>query len=326
MSTRSAQVVAAGLAVLLILLVGAVIFLLLSRPQPAVVTRSPAVSPTAVAGFTPSPLLTASPGFIPFVSPLMSPGPSASPSPTLPPTPSPSPTAQPTPTPSPTPAPTVHPTSTQRELRILRLGLDSREAEGAIERYLIFHTDGQSLISARLSDVTGRVRMCLWQGNLVEERECRTLRNGRLELPNFGDGQQAWTLTMIGAEADVSPTVDLTLRFNADAPAVTMDSFRFQGTAIENYNGVVAGVDTVNGGDLRIDGSFDDGQGGSYPHLLLIERLNDGEVLLDQSGEPATSFQASESVAEGRSFRVTLSNENEVEELAVFLRATLSWP
>lgn len=208
------------------------------------------------------------------------------------------------------------------------MGLDSRDAEGAIERYVTFHVDGQSLVSARLSGVSaGRVRICLWQDTLVEERECRTVRNGRVQVPTFETGQTTWTLTMIGAETGVSPTANLTLSFNANSPSATVDRFRFQGTSIENYNGIVAEVDARDGGELRIDGAFDDGQGGSYPYRLAIERLGEnGGFVYDQTNEPTTNFALTQSVSGGRTYRTTILNPNDLEDLAVFLRATLTWP
>src|SRR5688572_756750 len=151
MSNRSAQILAATLAFLLIVLVGATIFILLSRPaEPG---PTPTATPSGAASFTPTvgpsssasvlPTPSASVTATPVVLPTDTPGPTVEP--TITPTPSPSPTPSPAPTPSPTLPP---PTSPDREVTIVDFGLDRRTDADAVQRTVSFTVDGPSLISA----------------------------------------------------------------------------------------------------------------------------------------------------------------------------------
>jgi hypothetical protein len=167
--------------------------------------------------------------------------------------------------------------------------------------------------------------MCLWQGNLVEQRECRTARNGRLDHVVLDAGQTSWTVSLIGFDEITSPTVDFTLDFNATAPLVTFENLRFQGIPIENYNGITVEVDAPADGNLQIDGRFDVNQ--EHFYRIFIEPLGDGgEPVADVTGGPANAFRLSQPVTQG-SFRITVSNPNEAPEaLPVFLEAKFSWP
>jgi hypothetical protein len=205
------------------------------------------------------------------------------------------------------------------------MGLDDRNVEGASERFVTFAVDGQSLIGARLSNVSaGHVRMCLWQGDLVTDKTCRTVHNGGIQLPVFDTGQTPWTLTLLGTDAGITPTADLTLDFNANAPSVTLDSFRFNGTDTPSYNGFVAEIDAQSGGDFHLDASFG---GGAFMSHLVIERLGSaGGVVYDQTNASVPDFGATQHVSNGHSYRVTLSNPDANEIVPVFVKTTLTWP
>ena len=349
MNTRSAQVLAATLAFLLIVLVGALIFILLSRPAPSP-RPSPSTSPTTVAIVTGSPLSTLSPSLFPSTSagaspteiptislepfPTPSPTPTAEITPEITPevtpaiTPSPTPTIAITPSPTPTitlqPTPTAPPipTSPGRRIRLQGMGLDARNEIG-IERYLIFGVDGPSLIRAQISSATGRVRMCLWQGNEVEDRVCRSMGNGVLEQPVFDAGSTSWTLTLISANGTTTPTLDLALDFNAISPSVDLENFRFQGTPVPFYNGMDVVIDALADGSLDIMGVFDPGQTHSYRVEIY---LTGGENIYDAGGE-AHSFTVNQAVTAATSYNVIVTNPNEeAEPTAVFIRVTFNWP
>lgn len=345
MNARSAQLVAAALAFLLIVLIGAVTFILLSRPNQA--PRATA-SPTTVAAVTFTPLptfvfptLATSPSFgptdFPTASPLPFDTPTALVTPEITPEVTPEVTPEITPVPptevptpmvfvSPTPTATILPTSTARQIRVRRLGLDSRDPEAGIERYVLFNVDGPSLISAQLSDATGRSRVCLWQGNLVEQRQCMSMRNGRLEHAVFDAGQTSWTLSLIGIDAETSPTIDLTLDFNATSPLVTFENLRFQGIPIENYNGITAEVDAPQAGQLNITGTFDVGELHAY-RVVVTELVPPEGVVSDQTGPPTNQFVVAVDEDVPASWSVTISNPNaSAETLPVFLEAKFSWP
>jgi hypothetical protein len=344
---QTARYVAAGLGVALIVLVGGVIFVLLTRPSQG---PSASASPTTVALASPS----ASPSFtlLPTISPVLTPSPIASPTLTLPPpitpeitpvitpvitpeitpvitpevTPVVTPTVPPTPTTTPiiTPAPTPTsppvPTSPDRELRLSNVGLDARNDRG-IERKILFGVDGPSLIRAELSNSSAQAKVCLWQGNNVQGRQCQDIRNGVLEHPVFNDGSTKWTLTLISASTTGAATVDLALDFNATAPSATLADFRFQGTPTPAYNGYNAAVEAGGTGNLTVDGGFDPGEQHSYH--VVVQVAGRGAVV-DQTGT-GNSFSFTAEVTSDVLVSVTNPNASS-EPLPVFLHSTLSWP
>ena len=125
---------------------------------------------------------------------------------------------------------------------------------------------------------------------------------------------------MIGANNNISPYVTLVLDFNADAPSVRFDNLRFQGMLMQNYNGLTASVDTQAGGSIAIDGTFD-------PVAPQGYRVTIDPSGFDESGGSTTSFSVSQPVDAGTSYHITIENPSTaVEQSAVFLSATISWP
>jgi hypothetical protein len=340
MNSRSAQVVAALLAFLLIVFIGATIFILLSRPT----TNRPTPSPTGTSVAVISPSGSALPSPSASASPTLTPGLSATPSlpptvpPTVPPTDTPSleptitvpPTPSPSPSPTPTPSPTLPPpTSPQREFRLSDVGLDRRSESSPVQRTVAFVVDGPSLITAELSNVSaGRVRMCLGRNAIDPQNDCQNMRNGSISRAVFDSGESDWRVTLIGVSADVSPFVTLTLSFNATIANVHLDSFRFNGTTDAHYNGFIARLAAVDSGDLSIQATFDDGHDNPYQYTLVLTRLSDNAVD-DRSGGPSGSLNESFPVTTGETYRVELSEPEEFAgggAFAVFVDATLTWP
>lgn len=329
MSETTLRVVIGGLAVAFVVIVAAAITVLLSQPGPGRASPSPSLSaapsPPASASPTPTPTPTVAPSSLtpPPVSPTEPPA-------TPPPTASPTPTLEPAPTAGPTEAPSIVPTGPQREMRIVGLGLDGPGPETPVRRLVTFVVDGPSEIAATLSDVTaGQVEMCLWLGDAdnVLEQECQTSGGGQLVRSIVAPGQTTWTVSLIGATAGTSPSVSLAIAFNALVPGVTLDLLRFQGTDIENYNGLTAEIPMTAAGQLDLAASFDDGAGGLYPYRLVVERLGDqGGVVHNSTGGPTDSIELSQTVSAGRTYRLTLENTQQQAGQQVFLRATLTWP
>lgn len=331
MNARSAQLLAAGLGFVLIVLVGAVIFILLSRPAPRVSPGpSPVanVSPSASAfpnfSFSPFPTISQVPTSSPSIpvtlppTPIVTLPPPTLPPPTLPPTPS------PTPTPSPSPTAPPVPTAADREIRVLDLGLDARNLIGGVERFLLFTTDGPSVVRAEISDATARSRMCLWQGTDVAARRCDTLRNGSIEWPIFESGSVSWTLSLIGANETSTPIVDLSLHFNANAASVTFQNLLFNGPSAPAYNGLTWAIDTLSQGAIGITGTFDPPQQQSY-HVLIME-AGVGEVR-NETVDDVESFTVTQDVTAQTSYLLSVTNPNEHEGLTpLFLHLTTAWP
>jgi len=59
-----------------------------------------------------------------------------------------------------------------------RRRLDQSAVTGSVPRIATFNVDGQSDVSARVSASTGPVRMCIWTEAVDDQRECHTVHNG----------------------------------------------------------------------------------------------------------------------------------------------------
>jgi hypothetical protein len=325
MSDTTWRVVVGVLAVALVAVGGILIAVLIGQGGP-----TPTASPSVAVSISPSPSVSLSP------SPTLSPPPTASPTvipttgePTTPPPAT--PTQTPPPTAAPTAAPTLAPGGPVRQIQIIGLGLDAEDVpEGAVERLISFQVDGPAQIVVRVSDVTaGRARTCLWLGTALnkQDEECRGLRNGQLERTITEPGQTTWSVSLIGRGAQISPSANVALSFNAQAAAIIFDGFRFQGTGAENYNGITAEFPVLAAGEAHIIFEIDDGEDGQYAYSLVIERLGpDGGVVHESGGLPVDNDEAAQSVSAGRSYRLTLSNSEEFVDQQVFVRGTLSWP
>jgi len=216
------------------------------------------------------------------------------------------------------------PTSPGRQFRVDDLGLDGRNPEVGVERYVEFQVDGPSLIRVTLSDTTGRSCVRLWRGDEIPETCTARLRNGTTEQPVFDAGQTSWTVSLIGVEQALGPVVDLTVDFNAIAPQVRVENLRFQGQPAPNYSGIDASIDALNGGELTIAGAFDFGQ--AHMYRVVIEQAG-GPTLQDQTYDPANTFSVTQAVTPATSYNVSVSNPNtSAEPMPVFLRMTFTWP
>ena len=101
------------------------------------------------------------------------------------------------------------------------------------------------------------VRMCLSPGDDPTDKTCRTTTGGGLTRTVTDAGATSWVLRLIGTDLGVMPVATMTLDFNANSGNVTLDSFRFQGTDAAAYNGFVAEVGAIGGGDLQLDATLD---------------------------------------------------------------------
>ncbi|HEY5520821.1 MAG TPA: hypothetical protein VIK08_09190 [Candidatus Limnocylindrales bacterium] len=355
MNPRSAQTLAAALAALLVILVGAMIFIVLTRPPtgptprpsgaalPTFPTPHPTPTQVAQASFTPipgPPSAAASSGapattVVATPTPTVSTGatsipttkPTHAPTPTPSPTPVPTPTAPPTPTPSPTPTPTpvptINPTSADRTIVLVGVGLDQSSVTGSVPRILTFNVDGQSDVSARVSNASGPVRLCVWTEAVDDQRECHTVHNGGFDKLVTTTDQSVWHVSMIGTQA--SATASLTAHFNANAASVSLDNFRYLGANTPNNNGFEAQLTTLgDGSPLHVQAAFDDGGQGAYGWHLTI--ATNGSAVFDQSGSDS-SVDQSQDVAAGTSYTVDFHDPDPMANVSpVFVAATISWP
>jgi hypothetical protein len=236
------------------------------------------------------------------------------------------------PTASPSPPPSQSPGVPLRQIEFLDVGLDTlspSEEEPSVARTFTFVVEGPGPIETRVSDVSfGRVRLCMWRGTSDEpnEAECLTARNGgRITRSVASSEPQAWTVSLTGSQAGASPSADLRITWPTHDARMSLSGFRFQGEAIENYNGFTAQMDVATDGQLAIGASVDDGVGGAYPWLLEIEAAGGGAPAFVDEGN-GSSVDSGTLVAAGASYTLTLSNRESVAEQRVLVDAELDWP
>jgi hypothetical protein len=296
------------LSLLLIVMAGAIVVVLVSRPAPG-----PTASPTTVAG---SP--TASPSRSPALSPTQA-------------TTSPTAGGSPTDSPPPTSSPTLGPATQQRAITFVDMGLDTTDTGGEepVARVFTFVADGSGRIEATVSDVTfGRVSMCLWQGDATirTDEECRLARQGTLRRDIDDGGPVSYSVSLIGSQAGASPSATLRIRWPTTDARMQIAGFRFQGEEIENYNGFTAEVELEFAGSIDVAATFDDGVGGVYPYRLIIEEIGGGPAQAFFAEGEGSEMQASTEGDAGRSYRITLANRLTVVDQRVLVTAELNWP
>jgi hypothetical protein len=326
---REASVV---LGLLLMVMVGAIVVVWVSRPGTQVGAPGPTRpgatrSPTAAAGTPGAPATSTSSPTAAATATLTAPTSAPPTSPTSSPSESPAPTDSAAPSLSASPSPDETAGAPGQAITFHDVGLDTTGTadEELRPRHFTFVAQGPGRIEAEVSNVSfGRVRICLWPGEPPEpaDADCRTTRGDRIRQRLDSGEPQAWTVSVIGSQAGASPSVDLRLAWPAPAAEVRLEGFRFQGEAIENYNGFVAELAPTADGELAVTAAFDDGAGGAYPWRLEVA---DGDDVFAQDGNGA-GMSSRSSVVAGARYRVTLANRQTVAEQRVLLSATLSWP
>jgi hypothetical protein len=241
-----------------------------------------------------------------------------------------SPTATPEASPSATATPGPTPAAPTREITFSGVGLDSAMApeEAFTPRYFSFSVLGPGDIQVRLSQSTGRVRACLWPGEVSDAtgEGCRTMRRGSITRAVAGGAPERWTLSLIGADVAGSPSVTVRISYPTQDAAIHLEGFRFQGELIENYNGFVAEVRAAAGGTISVSAAFEDGAGGTHPYRLVIEEVGGGpsQPYLAES-EGSSMHEQAEALAE-RGYRISLANREGISDALVMLIADIDWP
>lgn len=202
----------------------------------------------------------------------------------------------------------------------LGVGVDGPAADASRDRVFTFTSDAAGIVEASaVAGGTEDIRLCLGRGapGSVTAEQCRESTDATVTSVASSVATN-WTVTLTGAEG-AGGTAELTLGFPSDAPAVTIDGFRFQGMAFDDYNGFLAEIQVSGEGTLSVAGEW---SGGSAPYRLSIS--DDGGTILDESGE-GTGASAAVDVS-GGAHRVRLSNRQEFAEQDYTLQATLTWP
>ena len=302
MTDRNLRTLVAGLAGVLVVVVALALLIVVGRNGPGTATRTAAPSLTAASG---SPSAPPSAESSASATPAVSAPPSASTPPSLAPSAGPSSSALP---------------SGVATLTFVGLKLDGAADPAGQARSIRFTSDGPGTVTAKLASTSpqGTTHMCLLIG--TKEVVCKDLASGTFT----GKTTQAhanWQVTLIGSEI-ATPTVDLTLTFQAIAPSVTIEHARFDGTAYPDTNGIQARFTARTAGNARLVAEW-----GGHPFPYEIDLFDEsgggGDQTLANQG-PSTNVDQTLAIAAGN-WRMVLQNI-EAGFGVTDLTATISWP
>jgi hypothetical protein len=299
MTDRTLRTVVAGLTGLLVLVIAVTLLLVVGRNGSA--TASPSAPPVALG--SPSEGAT--------VTPTESAPPSATPEETA------TSATEASPSVAASGSPGV---TTLATLTFIGLKLDATADPGGEARVVTFRSDGAGTVTAKLSSSSpqGKSHMCFLVG--TKEIGCKDWASGTFT----GKTSQAhanWTVTLQGSAAE-TPTVDLTVTFQAVAPSVKIQHARFDGTASPDSNGIQARFSARGSGEARLVADW-----GGHPFLYEIDLFDEsggsGNVTLSNQG-PSTNTDEALAVTAGN-WRLVLQNI-EAGFGTTDLTATISWP
>ncbi|MEP6638635.1 MAG: hypothetical protein ABJC39_04730 [Chloroflexota bacterium] len=303
MTDRNLRYVVTALAGLLVLVVAVTLLILVGRGRTG--TTSPTRSPVAIgsaASGAPSAAATPKPTVV-----------SATPSPEI--SAPPSASAAPSVVASGSPAP-----GSPAQLTFLGLKLDASADPASKQRIISFRSDGAGTITAKLatSSPQGTTHMCLRIG--TKQLSCKDWASGTFT----GKTSQAhanWSVTLKGNGVE-TPTVDLTVTFQAAAPAVTIRNARFDGTAFPDTNGIQARFQSRAPGEVHLVADWG-GHPFTYDVELVDESTGAGTVSFKDQG-PSTNVDQVIPVA-AANWRLVLQN-SEAGFGTTDLTATIHWP
>jgi hypothetical protein len=300
MTDRNLRSLVAALAGVLIVVVAITLLVIVDRGGSGAASSSPSGSASASATSAPS----ASTAPTASAAATASSAPSKSVAPSV---------ASLTPSFSPLPAPLA-------TVTFLGLKLDASADPAGQPRIVTFRSDGPGTVTAKLASKTpqGTTHMCLRVG--TKEVGCKDWASGTFS----GKTTQAhatWQVTLRG-NAIATPTVDLTVTFQALAPSVAIEHARFDGTAFPDTNGIQARFSARLPGAIHLVANW-----GGHPFLYEVDLFDEtsgtGNATFPNQG-PSTNVDQSIPVIAGN-WRIVLQNI-EAGFGITNLTATISWP
>jgi hypothetical protein len=303
MTDRTLRTVVAGLTGLLVLVIAVTLLIVVGRNSSG--TASPSAPPMALGS--------------PSIGATLTPIESAPPSPSA----NADATATPATEASQSVAPSGSPGATAlATLTFVDLKLDADQDAGGDARVITFRSDGAGTVTAKLASTSpqGKTHMCFLVG--TKELGCKDWRSGTF-TGKTSQAHATWKVTLLGSDFD-APTVDLTVTFQAVAPAVKIEHARFDGTAYPDTNGIQARFVARAAGEVRLVADW-----GGHPFLYQVDLFDEraGPVNETQSGqalEPTTNAKDAMPVTPG-TWRLVLRNSEDGFG-TTDLTATISWP
>ena len=201
------------------------------------------------------------------------------------------------------------------------IGLDGAASESPVARTITFEQHGPGSVSLSLAEVaSGTVEICLGQGPDGQQgSRCQMSGGGLMEATTDATGPTIWTATLIGTSSQVSP-VDVTVAFPSAAPRLSIAGFRFQGTEFGAYNGVDVTLRTSVAGSSVVQASWD----AVRPFSMTV--VEEAGAQVDQITAEDQAVTREVPVSPGSAYRFRLQNAVEVDDEALFLSATFTWP
>ena len=196
--------------------------------------------------------------------------------------------------------------------------------EGGDARLIEINVDGPSVITARLSNVSGStVRLCILRQDRDADTVCNQPRtNGPAVAVFTGDGPSLWLVQAQGRGDSNPPTGNLTVTFNSLEPLVTLRSFRFNGTSDEARNGFTAVFTSTNEGEIAVRGNFDED---SFNYRLTLQPCSIETCDVTDAGQ---NFELTAPGAARTDYSVRVASTDETTEpsgASAFVQATISW-
>jgi len=300
MADRNLRTIVAGLAGLLVVVIAITLLVIVDRNGSG--RASPGASRTV-------PTASASPAAIASVNATAS----SAPAPSV--TPPASASVKPSLTPSSSPLPGGLAT-----LTFLGLKLDASADPAGQPRIVSFRSDGPGTVTAKLVSTSprGTTHMCLLVG--TKQVGCKDWASGTFR----GKSTQAhanWRVTLVGSAIE-TPTVNLTVTFQALAPSVKIAHARFDGTAFADTNGIQARFTARAPGDAHLLADWG-GHPFAYEIDLFDETARTGDATLANQG-PSTNVDRTFPIAPG-AWRLVLQNIGDGFG-RTDLTATIAWP
>ena len=224
-------------------------------------------------------------------------------------------TTTPRPTGTPGPTPTAAPLASGPALPAVvtfqDLMLDSAADPNGMARTFAFTTDGPGSVSAQVVTAAPltNLKMCIQVDGGSENCSTGGTPGMFTDAPSGGD-QARWTVTLIATDAGASPVVDVAIRWQTKAPAITLSNGRFQGSPNpDSLRGFTATFKTRATGSVGLVASWPPATANAT--LALTDVTKSPGSAVDQitySSVNAISPAYTHAVAAGRTYQIQVLN------------------